>query len=265
MSTIPRIFSRFMPQLLHMIVLPLFFFAFILIYRPFNVHVLVGGHLYGVHVTMLSTIILLTVIFSRLLYYYLPLKLNYTLYIFWCFCEVVIASSFVDLYLWVTLKHPMAYLDLWFRSFQMVFFTLVIPYSILAISIRLYDYSFRAHDRNSGIANRMRFYDSNHNLKLVVTSDTLLYIGAEENYVNIFYTDNGRIKSYVLRSSMKSIDELCLTNGLVRCHRSFYINPSHVKVLRKDKEGIIYAELDAEDVMDIPVSKKYYRNLSEIL
>lgn len=264
MSQIPRIFNRFLPQLLHMIVLPLFFFAFILIYRPFNLHVLLGGQFYGVHVTMLSTIILLVIAVSRLLYYYLPLKLNYTLYIFWCFCEVILASSFIALYLWVTLKHPMAYFDLWFRSFQITFFTLAIPYSILAISIRLYDYSYRSHDKNEA-SHRMRFYDVNHNLKLVVTSDTILYIAAEENYVNIFYTDNDRIKSYVLRASMKSIDELCLSNGMVRCHRSFYINPSHVKVLRKDKEGIIYAELDADDVRDIPVSKKYYNNLSELL
>ena len=64
---------------------------------------------------------------------------------------------------------------------------------------------------------------------------------------------------------MRAVDELCLSNGLVRCHRSFYINPSHVKVLRKDKEGIVSAELDMDDVRDIPVSKTYYKNLAEML
>jgi DNA-binding LytR/AlgR family response regulator len=51
----------------------------------------------------------------------------------------------------------------------------------------------------------------------------------------------------------------------MRCHRSFYINPAHVKVLRKDRDGIMYAELDADDVRHIPVSKKYYDHLSDML
>ena len=111
----------------------------------------------------------------------------------------------------------------------------------------------------------MRFYDSFHNLKIVLTPSAILYIGAEQNYVNIYYIENGRVRLYELRSSMKAIDELCQDNGLIRCHRSFYINPAHVKVLRRDKDGIMYAELDADDVRHIPVSKKYYDRLSEIL
>ena len=77
--------------------------------------------------------------------------------------------------------------------------------------------------------------------------------------------DNGKVKFYVLRNSMKSVDELCLSNGLVRCHRSFYVNPAHVRVLRKEKEGVVLAELDMDDVRDIPVSKKFYENLAEML
>ena len=83
--------------------------------------------------------------------------------------------------------------------------------------------------------------------------------------MNIYYVENGRVKDYSLRSSMKAIDELCQDNGLVRCHRSFYINPAHVKVLRKDKDGIMYAELDVDDVRHIPVSKTYYGRLSDML
>jgi DNA-binding LytR/AlgR family response regulator len=64
---------------------------------------------------------------------------------------------------------------------------------------------------------------------------------------------------------MRAVDDLCLSNGLVRCHRSFYVNPSHVSVLRKDKEGFVSAELDMDDVRDIPVSKKFYNNLAEML
>ena len=64
---------------------------------------------------------------------------------------------------------------------------------------------------------------------------------------------------------MRSVDELCLSNGLIRCHRSYYVNPSHIKVLRKEKEGVVVAELDMHDVRDIPVSKKFYTQLAEML
>ena len=38
-----------------------------------------------------------------------------------------------------------------------------------------------------------------------------------------------------------------------------------VKVLRKDHEGGVFAELDASDVRHIPVTKRYYDSLSALL
>ncbi len=84
-------------------------------------------------------------------------------------------------------------------------------------------------------------------------------------FSNIYYAENGKLRSYVLRSSMKALDELCQDHGMVRCHRSYYVNPRHVTVLRKDKEGVVYAELDSSEAMRIPVTKRYYDRLSEML
>lgn len=263
MVPLPRLFRRFMPQLIHMFVLPIFFFAFILIYHPFNLHIQFGNVWFGVHVTVLSCIIFACVVVTRLLYYFLPLRLNYSLYSLWCFGEIFFSSLFCALYLWMIRNAPVSYFDSLSLSFEAILFTLVIPYVILALAMRIHDYtSDKTEAENTA---RLRFYDSSHNLKFVATADTILYIGAEENYVNIYYTDQDKVKCYVLRSSMRSLDELCLSNGLVRCHRSFYINPAHVRVLRKEKEGVVLAELDVNDVRDIPVSKKFYNNLAEML
>ena len=73
---ISKVYRRFIPQLLHMIVLPLFFFSFILIYRPFDVESLIGSEWFGVHLTILSCIILVSTIVTRLLYYFIPMRLN---------------------------------------------------------------------------------------------------------------------------------------------------------------------------------------------
>ncbi len=265
MSQVSRIFRRFIPQLLHMIVLPVFFFAFMLVYRPVNSIEFMGGEWFGVHLTICSCIVLLSAIILRLLYYYLPLKINYSLYIFWCLAEIIFMAFFVALYIWLVRHKPMPYFEAFTLSFKYVFLTLLIPYVILALSLRLYEYHDKSDEEASASLQRMRFYDDRHNLKIVLTPADVLYITAEENYVNIFYTENDRLRTYVLRSSMKALEELCQENGLVRCHRSYYVNPAHVKVLRKDKEGIVYAELDAKDAMHIPVTKRYYDNLSEML
>jgi len=73
-----------------------------------------------------------------------------------------------------------------------------------------------------------------------------------------------RLKDYALRNSMKSVESLVDGKGLARCHRSYIINPSHVKALSKGKEGLIEAEMDV-DCPPIPVSKRFYDDLSALL
>ena len=267
MSQVPTVFRRFIPQLLHVIVLPIFFFAFMLILRPKGIVDFLGKDWFGVHLTIISCIILLSTAVARVIYYVIPMRLNYSLYVFWCLAEVIFMSFFTALYLWLVLDKSMLYFEYLTLSFQYHFFSLVFAYVILGLSLRIYEFHHKEYSLDDSVAHRMRFYDQQHNLKIVLTAPAILYIAAEENYVNIFYyeNENGRVRSYNLRSSMKAIDELCQENGLVRCHRSFYINPAHVKVLRKDRDGIMYAELDADDVRHIPVSKKYYDRLSDML
>lgn len=265
MSGISPAFRKFVPQLLHIIVLPVFFFVFILIHVPLGIEKVLGTEWFGVHLTIISCIVLLCIAVLRMVYYLIPMKLNYTLYTFWCFVEIIFTSFFVALYLWLVLHKPLPYYEMLALSLKYLSLTLVFAYSILALSIRIYDYHVKDSVSDHVTTQRMRFYDSQHNLKIVLMPKSILYISAEENYVKIYYTENERVREYVLRSSMKAIDELCQENGLLRCHRSFYINPVHIKVLRKDKDGIMYAELAADDVRHIPVSKKYYEQLSLML
>ena len=265
MAQIASIFRKFVPQFLHMIVLPVFFFTFMLLLRPKGIVEFLSGEWFGVHLTIMSCIIFLSVVITRVLYYYIPMKLNYTLYSFWCLAEIIFMSFFNALYLWLVMDKKMLDFEFVTSSFQYLFFSLIFAYVILALSLRIYEYRHKEFSHDDNTAQRMRFYDNQHNLKIVLTAPVVLYIAAEENYVNIFYVENGRVREYSLRSSMKALDELRQDNGLIRCHRSFYINPVHVKVLRKDKDGIMYAELDANDVRHIPVSKKYYDRLSEML
>ncbi len=260
---VSRIFRRFVPQLLHMIVLPIFFFAFMLIYRPYNCPDLFGSQLFSVHLTISTFILLLGTILMRLLYYYLPLRLNYTLYAFWCLAEVIFNTFFVTLYVWLLHQDPEPYFEYFFVVFQYLSTILVFPYVIMALSFMVHEFQNHGDPVLSG--RKMRFYDNRHNLKIVLAPESFLYISAEENYVAVYYNENNKLKRYVLRCSMKSLDELCQDHGMIRCHRSYYVNPKHVRVLRKDKDGTLSAELEANEIIKIPVSKRYYNKLAETL
>ena len=111
----------------------------------------------------------------------------------------------------------------------------------------------------------MRFADSTGRLKLVIAHDVILYIEAQENYVSIHYMEGNSHKEYSLRQSMRGIEELMERHGIIRCQRSYFVNPRHVKVLRRDKEGFIQAELDVDNNRPVPVSPKYYEQLSRML
>ena len=135
MSQIPSVFRRFIPQLLHVIVLPIFFFTFILVLRPSISVMLLGSEWFGVHLTIMSCIILLSMMLTRLFYYLVPMYLNYTLYTFWCLAEIIFTSFFLSLYLWLVMDKSMYYFEFLGQIFKLVLFSLPFAYIILALSL----------------------------------------------------------------------------------------------------------------------------------
>ena len=70
---------------------------------------------------------------------------------------------------------------------------------------------------------------------------------------------------FELRATMSSLEEIANRYSFVRCQRSFYVNPAHVTVLRKEVGSLIFADLDTPGLPSIPVSKRYYDELSKLL
>ncbi len=74
--------------------------------------------------------------------------------------------------------------------------------------------------------------------------------------MNICYKNKERITKFLLRNTLKNIDNLNLSDDLIRCHRSYIVNFQKVTVLKKEKTGL-FVEIDDKDISDIPVSKTY--------
>ena len=186
------------------------------------------------------------------------LHLPWVYYILWSLAEMVVMALFMALYMTLMYRGEYGYFLVAGRCMLVLLATITYPYII----VNLLMYCTSTQPAQVQEDNLIRFYDNTQRLKLVIAADAILYIQADENYVQIHYMEGENHKEYALRNSMRAIESGLLKHNIVRCQRSFFVNPRHVKVLRRDKEGVIVAELDLADVKPVPVSPKYYQDLN---
>jgi DNA-binding LytR/AlgR family response regulator len=206
--------------------------------------------------------VLVVLLSSRMILYFTRIirHLSMNWYRMWCVGEVVVCAFFVALYVALMGDFEQHYLDILVGTAGYLALTLVFPYIFLELAFCLAA-ARKVQAAPAERDNRLRFYDNRHALKFVVSAEHLLFIKADENYVTIHYNEGDNLKTYEMRCSMKSLEDICADNGILRCHRSYFINPAHVKALRKEKENMIVAEMDTAAETLIPVSKKYYDEL----
>lgn len=267
MNDINEIFRKFWPQTVHIVAIPAFFFCFMMIYTPYGAE----GYFsdmklgYPFHLAMLTCIIAASEGLSRSILYIFRRKINRTAYLFWCLMDMVSASLFMGLYIWLMKRTAISYFSAAAWSFGTMALTTVYPYVVIYLALLAHLRKKQAEKAEEGPDDRIRFYDSRKMLKLVVNVSSIYYISADENYVNIHYIEDGKTKKYVLRNSMKSIEDICAKNSLVRCHRSYFVNPAHIRVLKKDENGLVFADIDTPETTSIPVTKRYYANVTALL
>ena len=87
-----------------------------------------------------------------------------------------------------------------------------------------------------------------------IRADELLYIKSESNYVELFYRTNEKVKSHVLRTTLKAIlADPQLEKQLKQTHRSYLVNERMIKQITREK-GKMYL---AVGHVKIPVTKKF--------
>lgn len=264
-----RMKGDFLPHLVYALILPAFFLAGTLLYDPFGIkeYYTFNSLSYGFHIVMLSCIILVCALITRLILYVVMKESDFRWvhYGIWCIGEMTVMSAFAALYTVLFKRMDGGYFAVLPDCFKFIFLTLCYPYIFLVFIriVRILDEDLQRKstpEDNSLI----RFVDEHKRLKLSIAPSSILFIKSEFNYVKIFYLDGGKVRDYMLRASMKSLEAIG-SRALVRCQRSYFVNPEHVTVLRKDAEGFIFAELNIPDIPAVPVSKQYYDHLSSLL
>ncbi|MCF0172739.1 MAG: LytTR family transcriptional regulator DNA-binding domain-containing protein [Bacteroidales bacterium] len=102
----------------------------------------------------------------------------------------------------------------------------------------------------------VNFSDYAGKLRFTADIESLYYIESHDNYVIIYYDKGGVINFYMLRASTGSIEESLAGTPIVRCHRSYLVNGTKIKAIRREKTSILL-ELDHDSVKPIPVSQTY--------
>jgi len=199
------------------------------------------------------------------------IKLTYLAYSIWIFGEILIMSVSYALVVKIGLKDLRDFFDIAPRAMFYITLILFLPYIVSWLYLSLQDKKLHLArmvqmskyiDEENYFAiqpdkfNLIHFNDDKGTLRLSIKFNNLYYIESFDNYVNIYYENKGKIARFLLRRSLKSIEDSYADYPLVRCHRSYILNINKVKVLRKDKEGL-FLDLDYLDLPDLPISKTY--------
>ena len=250
---------------------------FLAIYTPFSDTSWISlSNIESVGATLAFYVVALAILaISKLIMYNSQSKIYFTLwkYILWVMAEVVIISLFYTHFTYVFVPPvEQAIIDIVFKAFGCILLIIVIPYTIITLyaayktkteELQMLQYEMSLNSEASVVyPSLINLYDYNGALKLTINSDSLYYMESQDNYVKIFYENNGKLLSYMLRSRTKTIEENLAETSMVRCHRSYMVNVMKINHIRKGGKAR-YIVLSSDDIKPIPVSKSYFKNLIE--
>jgi hypothetical protein len=212
----------------------------------------------------------LVVVISRIIMYHVCKRrsINLWQYLIWIFAEILSMAFAYALFEKLFLKDVRLFTDLIRNSSRNTALVLLLPYSILWLYFSWRDKKEQIERMadvpsfSDSTRNMIPFYDDKGILRFSIKKENLLYLESAENYVNICYLNKGKISKYLLRDTLKKIEENFSGTEIIRCHRSYMVNFEKVKVIRKDRDGL-KLEFDNPSVTDIPVSKTYVNTVMQ--
>lgn len=99
---------------------------------------------------------------------------------------------------------------------------------------------------------------------LTLAVSEVRYIEAMQNYVSVWYVQDGEIQKEILRSTVASIEEQFSETDVVRCHRSYLVNADCIEKVSGNAQGL-RLKLDGIRDSEVPVSRPYIPKLRALL
>ena len=247
----------------------IFALVFINVYSPFGISSVTLSEWQPLVYSSLITLTgVLVVVISRFIMYYTSKKkeISYWNYSVWVLAEVFFMAMFYALFVKTIQKDNTFFLDLIKTYMLNTALVLLLPYTISWLYFSWKDKKEQLELLSTGQSlpvnskNMIAFYDEKGVLRISLKLENLLYLEASDNYVNIYYLNKEKVSKFMLRNSLKKLEEALKLPEIVRCHRSYMVNFEKIKIVRKDKDGF-KLEFDSPVALDIPVSKSYVENV----
>jgi hypothetical protein len=212
----------------------------------------------------------LVVVISRIIMYNVCRRRSIMIwhYLLWIVGEILSMALFYALFEKFALNDTRPFTELVKVSSRHTALVLLLPYSVLWLYFSWRDKKEqieRMADIQSVSQNTrdmIPFYDEKGILKFSVKKENIFYLESAENYVSICYLNKGKVSKFLLRDTLKKVEESLSGTDVIRCHRSYMVNFEKVKVIKRDREGL-KLELDNLSVTDIPVSKTYVSSVMQ--
>jgi len=255
-----------------------FALLFINLYSPFDVRNWFGLELKSQELLIYSSLIILTgvlvAVASRvILYHYNKKEIRTKVWAFLVIIglEVFFMALFYTIYESAFIKNDQrTYIEVFKASLQNTALILSLPYAVLWLYFSWLDKNKKLKeltetdndplvDPNSMIP----FFDEKGTMRISVKLDDILYLKGADNYVTIYYVNNKKVTKFLLRNTIKNLEESFHKHPITRCHRSYMVNFDKIKVIRRERANHIL-EMDTDPKIEVPVSRSYMNDVFQL-
>ena len=182
---------------------------------------------------------------------------NFKTWIFWLLIEIILINlAYILLY-----GNPVGNFknDLLFSA-KYTLLSIWLPYSFAVLILY-----YKKHQKEiemlkniphkTPISNLVVFREENGKIRFSVRTPDLLLLESTDNYVTVFYMLENKVQRILFRNTLKNLENELKNNGIIRCHRSFMINPDGIEFMERDGKKFLLKLKNIE--RKIPVSEKY--------
>jgi LytTr DNA-binding domain len=248
---------------------------FLFLFKPFGTTVAPGAHwtyfklclLYGlVTVVVVVAVNVLTKLFPKLFeeeHWVVWKEILFNLFFISC---IGAGNMLLAHFMWRTPLNARSFWDWQFITFTVGIFPTVVGAFVKQMKLsKQYEQEAaqiapKPHAVHVTNEQKIVLEGDNQQENLSLQPDQLVYISAADNYVRVYYLENGQLLNKMLRATMKKMEDAVVAYPyLFRCHRTYLVNMEMVVKVSGNAQGYRLHLKNLEET--IPVS----RNLNAVV
>ena len=154
-------------------------------------------------------------------------------FILWSFFELVFISVVIFLFFG---ERGRPLMDEFLLTTKQTIMLAIVPYSIACLLILLWQLSNKENQIRSEQPNSstlLMISDENDRNSFFINPNDILYLKADDNYVQVYSIHDEIIEKRLVRNRLKAIEEQVESSFLLRIHRSYMINPTKIRSIEQ--------------------------------